>query len=76
MDVMSRSYLFESPYHSRVQFGREDTSAKQNEQMQQESASLTQNSNETVQQAQTVQASQENEVTPRVNENALLDTYA
>jgi hypothetical protein len=76
MDVMSRSYLFESPYYSRVQFGREDTSAKQNEQMQQESASLAQNSNETAQQAQTVQASQESEVTPRVNENALLDTYA
>lgn len=77
MDVMGKSYIFQSPYHSRVQVGIEDSSNQQNQNTQKQSDRLMQNSNETVKQAQSLQASQEKEVEPTVKTaNALLDTYA
>ena len=78
MDVMSKSYLFDSPYHSRVQFGREDTTAQQNQNTQQQSQNLAQNSNETLKQAQTFQSTQQSDVEPTVKSSStnLLDTYA
>lgn len=77
MDVTAKSYLFQSPYHSRVQFGIEDTTAQQNQNTQQQSNELMQNSNQTAKNAQTFETSQTKEVEPKVTAtDALLDTYA
>ena len=79
MDVTQKQYIFESPYHSRVQLGREDPTAQQNDNTQQQSQELTQNTNTTAKEAQQFAATQTSEVEPKVTateSTTLLDTYA
>ncbi len=74
-----KSYLFQSPYPSQVQFGRENTVSKENEKMQQDSAQLEQQTNQTARDAKTMETSQSREVEPRVtqsSDNSRLDVYA
>ncbi len=72
MDIQSKSYVFESPYHSRIQVGREDPSASKEEQAD----TFTKDANQPLQEAQSFQNAQEKPVEPRVTTDALLDTYA
>ena len=71
-----KRYVYQSPYNSPVQFGREDPSMKKNG----DETKLMQQSNQTLQKAQTFSQTTQKEVTPRVNETQtsqrLLDTYA
>lgn len=78
MDITQKQYLFQSPYHSQVQFGREDQSVKQNESAQQQGQELVQSTNATANDAQLFASSQSSEVEPRVTtpSTSLLDTYA
>jgi len=72
-----KSYTFQSPYPNQVQIGRADTSSAQNEKAQQESASLAQESNETLKSAEMFTASQTQEVQTDVSSpEHLLDVYA
>lgn len=64
-------YLYQSPSSSSVQFGRVDPSTKQ------DSANFdTSKTNETLQKAETLSATQTQEVKPSVENKPLLDVYA
>jgi len=73
-------YLFQSPYSSSVQVGRPDPSVKQEEKSDTASAQTDVDSavviNKTLQEAQSLEATQVSEVKPTVNSSQLLDIYA
>jgi len=71
-----KSYTFQSPYPSQFQIGREDTSAKQSDQSQKDTAALSQNTNSTLKSAETFSANQTKEVKPEVTSDRLMDVYA
>jgi len=70
------SYIFQSPYSSQVQVGRPDPSVKQNDSSTQGSDVSFSAVNTTVEEAQTVKATQVQEVKPAVESAQLLDIYA
>ena len=67
-------YTFQSPYPNQIQIGKPDTSAKEQESLQNSQQSLVQNSNETLNKAT------EKEITKNINvnpdTNIALDIYA
>ena len=73
-------YLFQSPYSSAVQVGRPDTSVKQEEKSDTTSTQAgTEDAvvvNTTLQEAQSLEATQVSEVKPTVESSQLLDIYA
>lgn len=69
-------YTFQSPYSSQVQIGRLDPSSKQEASTTSSDSGLTKSTNTTLQNAQSFQATQTQEVTPTVDSNRLLDIYA
>lgn len=70
------SYIFQSPYSSSVQVGRPDPSVKKEDSSAQSGNSSFSAINPTVQEAQTLQATQTQEVKPTVESAQLLDIYA
>ncbi len=71
-------YLFQSPYTNQVQVGRPDPSVQQEQgtQAQSSGSELLQTTNQTVQEAQSFEATQVSEVKPTVDSAQLLDIYA
>ncbi len=70
------SYTFKSPYPNQVQIGRPDASSTQNEKTQEDTAKLTQESNQNVKDAQLFNATQTKEVQAEVAPERMLDVYA
>jgi len=70
-------YTFQSPYSSPVQVGRLDpNSVKNSSSGQSDTSSLLQSSNQTLQEAKTVENSLRSDVKPVVPSARRLDTYA
>jgi hypothetical protein len=69
-----QSYIFQSPYSSQVQIGRPDPSAKQDSQGS--DTQTLENTNQTLQEAKSFQATQTQDVSPSVTTNQHLDLYA
>lgn len=71
-------YLFQSPYTNQVQVGRPDPSVQQEQgtQAQSSGSELLQTTNQTLQEAQSFEATQVSEVKPTVDSAQLLDIYA
>ncbi len=67
-------YIYQSPYSSQVQIGRPDPSATKNSQGS--DTQTLENTNETLQKAQSFKASQTQDVSPAVTTNQRLDLYA
>jgi len=67
------SYVFKSPYPSRVQIGVEDPSSKNSDSNNDTQMSTT---NQTQQKAQSLTESLQSDVKPTVNSSAKLDLYA
>lgn len=63
-------YTFQSPYSSQVQIGKPETSTIKGD------SELPKSTNESLKNAQSFQATQIKEVTPKVDSNPTLDTYA
>ncbi len=63
-------YTFQSPYSSQIQIGKPDTSSIKSD------TELPKNTDELQQKAQSFQATQIKEVTPKVEAEAPLDLYA
>jgi len=69
-------YTFQSPYPNQVQIGRVDPNSKEESSTKDTNSELLKNTNTTVSEAQSFQATQTSEVEPSVNSSRLLDTYA
>ncbi|QFR50231.1 hypothetical protein FJR48_11020 [Sulfurimonas lithotrophica] len=69
-------YLFQSPYHSQVQFGRPDPSSEQNQKTDNNLTNLNDVNNSVQKEAQSFQATQTTEVKPKVSSANKLDVYA
>lgn len=69
-------YTFRSPYPNQVQIGTPDPSVKQEKNAQQQSSELVQNTNQTLSNAQSFQATQTQDVTPTVSSSNSIDVYA
>jgi hypothetical protein len=72
----SVSYLFQSPYHSQVQFGRPDPASQNDQKTQDNLDAINKKTNTTLQDAQNFKTSQTNEVKPTVESPNTLDIYA
>ena len=68
-------YLFQSPSSHQVQIGRPDPSVKKEDTNSKTSTEQANIPDQTVQKAQSFQASQVSEVTPTVQSDRLLDIY-
>jgi hypothetical protein len=66
------SYVFKSPYPSKVQIGTENPNAKSDDSSSKNEITVT---DKTQQKAQSFVATQENEVKPTLNESTKLDLY-
>ncbi len=71
-----KSYTFQSPYPSQVQVGRADSSSSQNKKTEENTSKLTQESNETLKNAEVLTDTQAQEVQVKVSGEHLLDVYA
>lgn len=70
------SYTFQSPYPSQVQVGRPDPSSQKADTSSQGSMELMTNTNPSISDAKSFQATQTSEVKPTVDSGNTLDIYA
>ncbi|WP_373071309.1 hypothetical protein [Sulfurimonas sp.] len=68
--------MFQSPYHSQVQFGRVDPSSQNQEKTQNDLNGINNATNTTLKDAQNFQTTQTSEVKPTVSSSNQLDVYA
>ena len=71
-----KSYTFQSPYPNQFQIGRVDPSSEQEEKTQADTAKLSQESNQTLKEAELFSATETQEVKPEVSSQNLIDVYA
>jgi hypothetical protein len=73
--MINERYLYQSPYNSKVQYGRLDPSVANEQKTQNDLSSINQVTNTSVQKAESFAQTQQSEVTPTVTPNKL-DVYA
>lgn len=72
--MVTERYLFQSPYNSKVQYGRLDPSVANEQKTQKNLNSINQATNTSVKEAKSFAQTQQSEVTPTVTPNKL-DVY-